>query len=284
MPFPAPPTPFLTVKVHEVLEDPVFCALCAGYEGGIWRAEAFAAHAMEWLPEFCLSAEELEEFRPGTALALLRKSARLVYQTDKYKLRGEFGELFLHIALRQVHNSIPAISKLYWKDAVNNTVKGYDAVHVVETSGKLELWLGEVKFYSDANRAIRDVVSEIKDHTALNYLKNEVAIIANKLDKTADHYATLSRLLDPNTSLDDVFDAACIPVLITYDSAALKGHKKSTPQYVKALADEVSAIQKTLREKLEPLALPVRVHLFLVPLNTKSGLLKILDSELKRLQ
>lgn len=284
MSFPDPPVSFLTVKIHDISKDPVVCALCAGYEGGTWRAEALAQHAMEWLPEFCLSADELNDFRPGTALRLIRKAARLVYQTDKYKLRGEFGELFLHIALRQVHKSIPAISKLYWKDSVNNTVKGYDAVHVIEVGNKLELWLGEVKFYADSDRAIRDVVAEIKDHTQINYMKNEVALIANKLDNKSSHYSTLSKLLDPNTSLDEVFDAACIPVLITYESNALKSHTKATSDYNQALTDEVMSIRDILEEKLAPLSLPIKVHLFLIPLHIKKALLEHLDGNLKGLQ
>lgn len=284
MSFPAPPDPFLSVVINDLTLDPTLCTLCAGYEGGQWRSEDLAEHAMEWLPEFCLSADELSDLNPGNALRLIRKAARIVYQTDKYKLRGEFGELFLHIALRQVHKSVPAISKLYWKDSVNSTVKGYDAVHVVELNGKLELWLGEVKFYSDANSAINEVVSEIKDHTGLQYMKNEVALIANKLDKQSAHYPTLSKLLHPNTSLDEVFDAACVPVLITYNSEALKSHSKSTPQYIEALKSEVDEILAKMTTKLNALSLPVRVHLFLIPLNSKSNLVTHLDGSLKRLQ
>jgi len=284
MPFPDPPESFLSVKIHDLSQDPAICALCAGFEGGKWRAEALAQHAMEWLPEFCLSAEELEDFRPGTALKLIRKAARLVYQTDKYKLRGEFGELFLHIALRQVHRSIPAISKIYWKDSVNNTVKGYDAVHVVEIENSLQLWLGEVKFYNNATRAIHDVVKEIRDHTQINYMKNEVALIANKLDKNSTYYPKLSKLLDPNTSLDEVFDAACIPVLITYDSEVLKQHQKTTPAYNLALEAEVMSVRADFEEKLSELSLPIKVHLFLIPLQAKESLLECLNGSLKGLQ
>jgi hypothetical protein len=215
---------------------------------------------------------------------MIRKAARIVYQTDKYKLRGEFGELFLHIALRQIYKSVPAISKLYWKDSVNSTVKGYDSVHVVEINKKLELWLGEVKFYSDATKAIREVVAEIKDHTGLQYMKNEIALIANKLDESSPHYTTLSKLLHPNTSLDEVFDSACIPVLITYDSEVLKSHSKGSQSYIEAMQNEVAKIQKNLSKKLIKLALPIRVHLFVIPLNSKASLITKMDDSLKRLQ
>ena len=34
-----------------------------------------------------------------------------------------------------------AISKVFFKDSPNDTVKGFDAVHVVESLDGLELWL-----------------------------------------------------------------------------------------------------------------------------------------------
>lgn len=284
MSFPEPPDPFLEVKVHDISISPSVCALCAGYEGGEWRAKAFAEHVMEWLPEFCLTVEELEDLKPGTAVKILRKAARLVYQTDKYHLRGEFGELFLHIALRQVHKSIPAISKIYWKDSVNNTVKGYDAVHVVEVDGELQLWLGEVKFYDDANRAIKDVVNEIVEHTKIDFMKNEVALIANKLDKKSPYYSRLMGLLDANTSLDKVFDVACIPVLITYNSAALRKHERVTKEYNLAFEKEARSILERFEAKLAGLSLPVKVHLFLIPLKEKKVFIEFLDKSLKGLQ
>jgi hypothetical protein len=284
MPFPNPPEPFLSVEVHDISKSPTICALCAGYEGGKWRAKDLANHAMEWLPEFCLSTEELEGFKTGTAYKLIQKAARLVYQTDKYKLRGEFGELFLHIVLRQVHKSIPAITKMYWKDSVNSTIKGYDAVHVVETEEKLELWLGEVKFYNNASRAIRDVVDEIQRHVQIDYMKNEVALIAHKLDRNSPHYPRLSKLFDMNTSLDKIFDCACIPILITYDSSVLKTHTKATPEYSQDLANEVMLVRANLEKMLVQFPLPMRVHLFLIPLNTKKTLQECLDGKLKGLQ
>ena len=64
---------------------------------------------MEWLPEFCLNAQEVKSLHSGNALRMIREAARRVYQTEKYKNRGEFGEIFLHIALRQIYNSIPAM-------------------------------------------------------------------------------------------------------------------------------------------------------------------------------
>lgn len=226
MDYPEPPAPFLEVKIHKLDITPPISSLCAGYECGEWRSSQLAEHTMEWLPEFCLTASELKSLKPGNAFSMIKKAARMVYQTEKYKSRGEFGELFLHMILRQIYKSIPAISKIYFKDSVNYTVKGYDAVHIVQIDGKLELWLGEVKFYNNATDAIRDVIAEIQEHTRQDYLRNEKMLLANKIDPDLSFYPTLSKLLDQNTSLDELFDCACIPILITYDSGTLKNTTK----------------------------------------------------------
>lgn len=284
MDYPEPPAPFLEVKIHKLDITPPISSLCAGYECGKWRSSQLAEHTMEWLPEFCLTASELKSLKPGNAFSMIKKAARMVYQMEKYKSRGEFGELFLHMILRQIYKSIPAISKIYFKDSVNHTVKGYDAVHIVQIDGKLELWLGEVKFYNNATDAIRDVIAEIQEHTKQDYLRNEKILLANKIDPDSSFYPTLSRLLDQNTSLDELFDCACIPILITYDSGTLKKHNKTTDDFNKELEEEVLAIRQKIEEKTSNLNLPVKIHLFLLPLQEKSVLIQKLDEQLKRLQ
>ena len=114
--------------------------------------------------------------------------------------------------------------KIYYKDSHNNTVKGFDAVHVVDKGGELELWLGEVKFYEKYDQAVRDVVKELAEHTTTKFLRSEFALILNKVDANWPHADALKRLLEPKVSLDDVFARVCIPVMLTYDSACLTAH------------------------------------------------------------
>jgi len=149
------PDPFLDVRVHRIDLAPGYSGLCAGYERGKWRDRQLADHVLEWLPEFALSSAECDKMGHSNAVAFIRRAAKVVYGSEKFKNRGEFGELFLHIAVRQVFNSLPAISKIYYKTSNNDTVKGFDAVHVVGPPNDLELWIGEAKFYDDISRAIR---------------------------------------------------------------------------------------------------------------------------------
>ncbi|MYD74906.1 MAG: DUF1837 domain-containing protein [Gammaproteobacteria bacterium] len=126
-----PPPPFLVERVHELDLSPGLTGLCVGYELGSWRRDQFAEHVLEWIPEFALSWSEADGLHAGNATQLIRRAAQRVYSTDTYAKRGEFGELFLHIAIRQVFQTIPAVSKIYFKDTPNDVVKGFDCVHVV---------------------------------------------------------------------------------------------------------------------------------------------------------
>lgn len=272
----------LSIVINDLEGKRPLTGLCAGYELKQWRAAAFADHLLESLPEFCLTFSEYTHLNHESAVKLIRHAARRIYETDKFKNRGEFGELLLHVALRQTANTLPAVSKIYYKDSANDTVKGFDAVHVVPTDEGLELWLGEVKFYSNITAAVRDVVNELQAHLHKDYLKGEFLAIINKIDKEWPYADTLIKLLDEKTSLDEVFSSFCIPVLLTYDGDATCKHKESTPDYIEELLIELQEIRKNFVEK--SVSIPHKIHLFLVPLSTKDKLISYLDEKLKHWQ
>lgn len=279
---PQKPTPFLTVRVHDLTLTPSITGLCVGYERGEWRTSPFAQHILEWLPEFALRHSELVDLNSGNAVQMIRDAAKRVYATRKFTKRGEFGELFLHAAIREVFDSEPAISKIYYKSARNNTVKGFDAVHVVGTGQDLELWLGEAKFYSNIRSAVREVVKELSVHTGADYLRDEFLLIKGKIDPTWPHAGAMRELLLENKSLDEVFSKACIPVLLTYDSACLKKHKICNAAYEKAFEDEIRQHHALFAGSTLPNDVVIR--LILLPLNTKKLLITELDSRLRAWQ
>jgi HamA len=280
--FPQKPEPFLRARVQYLDSSPTITGLCVGYERSKWRASRLADHVMEWLPEFALNYSELQSVQPGNMAQLMRQAAQKVYRSEKFKNRGEFGELFLHIALRQLFGSLPAISKIYYKSSLNDPVKGFDAVHVVGPPEKMELWLGEAKFYESFKAAVRDVVKELNEHTKTNFLRSEFILIRGKIDPASPHAQKLNELLSANKSLDEIFDRACIPVLLTYDSDCLKEHTVCDAGYQRAFAEEISSHHGFF--KTQNLPKSVTIHLILLPLNTKRELIKLLDGKLKTWQ
>lgn len=279
---PGIPPPFLEVRVHDTSRTPGLLALCAGYEGGGWRSVGLADHLMEWLPDFALPLSDLADAHSGQWVRFLRRAARLVYESEKFRNRGEFGELLLHAAMRQVFGSLPAISKIRYKSARNETVKGFDAVHVVGDPEDLELWLGEAKFYSDYAAAAASVVTELRAHTERDYLRDEFLLIRGKIDPSLPHADVLGRLLDENVSLDEVFRRVVVPVLITYDSECLGTHSACTPEFVAQFEREAQERWSDFAARRLPTN--AAIHLLLVPLNTKEVLIRLLDERLRAWQ
>jgi hypothetical protein len=275
------PDPFLTVRIHRPQLSVPLSGLCVGYERGTWRVDQLARHAMDWLPEFALTPSEGLAIGHQNATKLLRQAAERIYTTAKFSRRGEFGELFLHIAIRQVYNSLPAISKIFYKSALNDTVKGFDAVHVVGPPEDLELWLGEAKFYSDFAKAASEVRTGLQVHLQTDYLRDEFSLIVNKIDDAWPHASALRRLLQPEVSLDEVFKRVCIPVLITYDSQCVAGHTVCDAAYAQAFEAELLQHHQAFIAAGLP---SIRIVLFLLPLLNKKDLAETLDEHLRRWQ
>jgi hypothetical protein len=256
-------------------------ALCAGYELGVWREDKLVDEVFAWLPSFVLPwSEQQTTLADATAVDLLRLAAHRVYESDHYHRRGEFGELILHGVLMQEFGTQAAVSKLWFKDASNDTVKGYDVVHVSAANGEeLHLWLGEAKFYSRLDDAARAAVESFEEHLDRQYLRSEFALVAPKVDNSAPYAARLLEQLDGNTPLDEIFDSLHLPVLLTYDSAALAAHDCHSDSYRNAVTAEVTKAWKTIGERAR--AVPAVVEVICIPLMSKAELVQKLHQKLQ---
>jgi hypothetical protein len=279
---PAHPDKFFEVRLQLLNKSPELTAVCAGYELKEWRDKQLAGHLIKWLPDFALTCSELKNLGAHNAVDLLAKAAYSIYSSDKYQKRGEIGELLLHVICREIFKTYPAITKYFYKDSSNNTVKGFDSVHVVVTSGGLELWLGESKFYEDIGQAINAAIADLKAHTKRNYVRSEFVTIRNMLDPAWPHAAQLKKLIHPNVSLDQIFSAICIPVLLTYNSDTIAAHQEVSEAFKQSFIEEVNKHYSTFANK-NPLN-NIRVHLFLFPAKNKAALLKEFDARLKACQ
>lgn len=268
------------VRIQDTGRAPGLTVLCANYELGKWRDEALVGDLFDrHLTSFALSYTEWLDINGETAARAIRKAAKAIYATDKYQRRGEFGELILHAAAKDFFGAEPAVSKIYYKDSDNDTVKGFDCVHVVTTPDDIEVWLGEVKFYDTLGAAISDAAQSLEAHLKRDFLRREFTAITNKLDPKWPGAVRLKDLLDDATTLDDIIERLVIPVLLTYDSAAVGAHTKNCPEYEAALRQEAEEGWAKLVGALS-LQFPVTLQLILVPLPDKSRFARLCHQKL----
>jgi len=171
------PTPFLEVRCTSLVGDDEALGLCSGYEATKWRAKKLAAHVFGWLPFVALDQTRLETFNASNWMERVELAAAHVYRTKKTKSRGEIGEILLHIACVQEFGCLPVLCKLVLKTSHYDTVKGFDAVHVVPKEADFEIWLGESKFYKDPKRAIKEAVASVQEHLLPAFLDTEKAMV-----------------------------------------------------------------------------------------------------------
>ena len=274
------PDPYFRGHVDRVvIEEEDLLGLNVGYECSAWRYEAFASFLFEWLVEFTTSFSDLRKLTHGNLVRMVSRAANTVYNTDKYRKRGEFGELLLHAILRELFDTEPAVSKLFYKSAINDTVKGFDAVHVRKNRfGDVELWLGEVKFYSSITEAIKSVTSEIADHLRAAKMHEEFMCVGKLVDENWEFAPYVKKLFDRNTSLDEVFRCVCIPVLLTYESSVVQDAREISNEFIKKLKVEFYKIQKDFKAKAP--ATKVKIHLILLPIESKEKLVSTLNEKL----
>jgi hypothetical protein len=278
------PDPFLDVHVHLADVQPSVRGLCTGYDRKIWRNEDLANYLFEYLPDFALRFEELGPAGHELWVTKLVEAARSVYTTEKFKRRGEFGELLLHAVIREIWQTEPAVSKLYYKDGPNETVKGFDAVHVVWAPEQpLELLLGEVKFYRSIDKAMTDVAKELRDHFENDkWLRSEFIAVTRKMDSSWPHAAELEELLHRRRSIGEIVERVRVPVLLTYESPCVAEHDACHEQYCEDLSVEIESIKDRFAGRNLPK--DVIIDLLLVPMERKDDLVKHLETRLKAWQ
>jgi len=275
------PARLLAQLLLELEGSPLRGAYCAGFECEVWRCLPFADHLMEWLADYALREEELRVSHVNMYVRLKEAAAR-IYSSDKYKKRGEVGEIILHAICRDFFGTIPFAPRVFYLTSSNDVVKSFDMVHVrYLDDDKFELWLGEAKFYENGDAAIKAAISSVETHIQQGFLNHEKLILGPQISPNIPRYHEIRELLSIQTSLDSLFDAAVFPICIACDSVAASSHTSLSDMYSGAVLEELSALQQRVPES--GLAQKIRIILIYVPLASKDALAAAFDARLKGL-
>lgn len=275
------PTPFGSELIlEEKISDATFRAYCIGFDQKKFRLKELVSVISEAIPEYALGPHVDKKTDLKEIVSRVREAARRVYLTNKYKRRGEFGELILHLLLRDHFGSIQLLSKIYFKDAHNVAVHGFDGVHVVVNKGKKELWLGESKMYARGEDGVDDLVLDLKKHLQRDYLRGEFELISAKIptkDKNIKHWRSE---LHRNRKLEDILDSVCIPMVCTYTGDCYSTHNDNTAQFIDAFKKECLSLSERFEKKKSRIKTDVDIILLLVPVESKPELVKALHLKL----
>ncbi|MCJ8510203.1 DUF1837 domain-containing protein [Rhizobium lemnae] len=272
------PDKFLEIRA-DCINLPPFSALCAGYDSNQWRAKPFADHLFQWLPFAALSQENQLAFGANNFVEMLQLAAAHIYNTKKTASRGEIGELIFHLACILHFGTSPVLCKLVLKTSSNDTVKGFDGVHILPKGDDFEIWLGESKFYSDPLSGIQDAVKSVKEHLLPAFLDMEKAMILGHVAEGVPNRESVKKAFKPQTSKDELLKRAVFPILIAYNSDTVASHTVLSAKY----AAELKAEAEKLRDYFADQATGVtaRFVLMFVPMNDKKAVIESFDKKLE---
>ena len=204
----------------------------------------------------------------------------------KYLSRGEFGELILHLLLRDFHNTIPLLSKIHFKDSDGMSVHGFDSVHIQPETKTL--WLGESKLYKDGKKGVKALIQDIKEHFKSDYLRREFALISKKI-KPYDNIPEKDywfNLMDENTKLESVFQSVSIPLVCTYTSNIFsKYHDEHMEEFIEMYENEVRDLKSYFDTNNDhPLKTQLNIILLLFPVKCKNDLVRRMHQKLEIIQ
>jgi len=268
--------------LEERINDATLKAYHVGFDQNKFRLTPLVEIIRSVIPEYALGYYNGASIPLPEMVDRLQDAAKTVYTTDKYKTRGEFGELILHLLLRDFYNSIPLISTIYFRDSPNVPAHGFDGVHVTINGDEKKLWLGESKLYKSGSDGITDLTNDIVKHFNGDYLRQQFNLISRKLPSDTPEINFWRELMHKNQKLDFIFSTIVIPMVCTYNSDLFKNHTNETQQYIDDFKKECLSLHKKFKAKQPKTNL--EILLMLLPVPDKDELNKELDSRLKSMQ
>lgn len=257
------------------------------YESGDWHYAGFFDWLKSHILSYALTTKEIIDITADNAPAKTALAARMIHNREKnIDNRGEIGELILHGLIRDLYKTTPLISKIYYKSDTSDTVKGFDAVHVIYDEAKDEitsLWLGEAKFHTDAKNAIYKAFQSATGFLEDRKMKREFVLIRNHLDDSNAASKRAEELLSQATSLDMIRPRICVPVLITYVSDVTNKHTKVSAEFIDEIKTEIQANIDHFATKFKDIE-DVHVHVFFMPLRDKDKVEHLFNETISGLQ
>jgi hypothetical protein len=276
------PKPFRSeLVIQEAISEAELRAYSVGFDQNKFRLQPLVDVICRVIPEYAFGVLD-----PATASSdwvdKLREAAKSVYTTNKYANRGEFGELILHLLLRDYCGTVPLISKIYFKDTDNATVHGFDAVQVTANGDDKKLWLGESKFYTDGRSGIAGLMQDLRNHLEADYLRREFALITKKLPRNNPEIERWRTLLHPHQKLDTIFRSVVIPMVCTYSSDLYSTHFSETEMYLQDFIAECRTLSSDFSSRR--ITTSCEVVLMLLPVPSKNELCRELHQRLDNMR
>ena len=236
--------------------------------------------------EFEIDYDNLERVQRKAILSRIRYNPAA---DDSAKLKyGFYGEVLLDLILRVfLRTSVVAARGYFYSPIENSEPKGFDAFHLMNRNGNIDLWFGEAKFYLRYKDAITPVIEKLAISLSDGYLNRNLIAIINQQDHLSVSNACLDALLNawhenPNVNLAQEMQIRGIrliyPIFIAYEKTGRDTYHESIKKCIDHIAAEYTRIGINI-----PAAFDYRLFFIFLPLSEvrqiKESVIRWIDSQ-----
>jgi len=174
---------------------------------------------------------------------------------------GFYGEVLIDLIMRCFLNTNVILARGYLYSPIENSeVKGFDSFHLVENNGKLDLWLGEAKFYVAYKKPITDVLEKLEKSLSNDYVHKNLLALIDWRDRFTTNSKQLASLLDsweinPEINLAEEMKTHSIrltyPILIAYQQGSTHGFHESVGKCIEHICNEFKRININIPAKFD---------------------------------
>lgn len=208
--------------------------------------------------------------------------------SEDIKLKyGFYGEVLLDLILRVFLNtSVLAARGYFYSPIENSEAKGFDAFHLMEREGNIDLWFGEAKFYVQYKSAITPVMEKLSTSLSDGYVNRNLLAIIDERTHISTHNAQLENLLNsweenPDINLSEEIKNRGIrliyPIFIAYQKNITDQYHQSIKKCIDHIASEYMRLNIVI-----PASFDYRLFFIFLPLSEvkqiKENVIKWIDS------
>ena len=204
---------------------------------------------------------------------------------DATKLKyGFYGEVLLDLILRVfLRTSVLAARGYFYSPIENSEAKGFDAFHLMERNGNIDLWFGEAKFYQQYKSAITPVLEKLGTSLSDGYLNRNLLAIIDERTHISTHNVQLEDLLNsweenPDINLsEEIKNRLIYPIFIAYQKNSTDQYHQSIKKCIDHIASEYTRLNIVI-----PASFDYRLFFIFLPLSEvkeiKENVIKWIDS------
>ncbi len=236
------------------------------YEKKTYRQTELTKVLVDAIVHFALTPSEFEKLNKSKDIGEMNRTAWSRISKAKKNKKGDYGELLLYLILTIYHDSPKFVTKVKLRSTNKEQIKGFDCAHFTIENNEVILWLGEAKFHKNFSSAFADAKKSIEEHFQHEYLADEISILNTNIE--VDEGFDLEKLKAAITgkALDKL--KIKVPILLTYDSAAISKNFDIDAQFNSDLESELLKHNKKIETTIFNTTIKVELVFLLFPLHS----------------